>query len=251
MKNTWMHIATLALLASSTLTGCDVSSSRTYLGTMAGAEIGGVVGEALGWMSTDRHSGPGKAMLGSVIGTVAGAAIGNAVAREHESNTVRVGRSNKKEKRGRDDYEYNHRNNNYDYTDQGYQTGGGYYDQPATGNGYYTSSDLVISNLNYQDEDGDGRFSRNETVNIIYEVKNTGRRRVDDVVLKVEAEDNSRCFALSPSTTVSIGPGEAVRYKAKAFCKSKPSASVARFKVSATSNTAGNAFDMLQIKMNK
>ena len=59
------------------------------MGTMAGAEIGGVIGEALGWMSTSRHDGPGKAMLGSIVGTVAGAAIGNALTKE---KTTTVGR---------------------------------------------------------------------------------------------------------------------------------------------------------------
>ena len=73
----------IALIGCTTIASCDISSSRNYMGTMAGAEIGGVIGEAMGWMSTSRHDGPGKAMLGSIIGTVAGAAIGNAITKDN------------------------------------------------------------------------------------------------------------------------------------------------------------------------
>lgn len=252
MKRNWIYIVCLALIGSSAVMSCDISSSRNYMGTMAGAEIGGVIGEALGWMSTSRHEGPGKAMLGTIVGTVAGAAIGNAITKD--SNNNRVVSSGRRD---------NVRSNNRYQEDfnPGYQIGGG-------GNEGYTNRDnsnyagqiqggsnsysfLTIGNVTYQDEDGDGRINRNETINIIYEVTNTSRNAVDDVELKIEALDGDKYFAVSPSNSVKIAAGECIRYKAKAFCKSKPSKSPAQFKLSASSRYAGSTSTILQIKINK
>ena len=253
MKKTWIYITGMAVIASTMLASCDISSSRNYLGTMAGAEIGGVVGEALGWMSTSRHDGPGKAMLGSIIGTVAGAAIGNSLTKDRPEQTeVRVGRGNK-----------HNRSQEQTYGGADYQTGGGYGDYGSYGDydrsGYQghsqyrgnSYSPLTINNLTYQDEDGDGRFSRNETVNIIYEVTNTSNQRCDNVILKVEAAESERSFALSPANTVSIAPHETIRYKAKAFCKSRPSSNVGRFTVYAGNDAFGFTTSQLQIKIEK
>lgn len=267
MKNSWINLSLSALLVSTAFSSCSYTSSGNYLGTMAGAEIGGVVGEALGWMSTDRHSGPGKAMLGSIIGTVAGAAIGNSITKDR-AEEINIGRRN-----------------DMDYGNADYQTGGGY-DSHGTygynegynrnqygshdtyvpdsrnrsdskfngryGNGYSIGNgDLAISHVTFEDEDGDGRISRNETVNIMYEVTNKGHRTYSDVILKVDVEDDARKFALSPSTTTTIAPGQTVRYKAKAFCKSRTSSGNVTFRVSANSMNGGNASANLQIRMSK
>ena len=258
----------MVLAGSITLSSCDISSSRNYLGTMAGAEIGGVIGEALGWMSTDRHDGPGKAMLGSVVGTVAGAAIGNYITKDKTDSSSRDNNSDYSLNYGSDynsnsNYNSDYSSNRGGYDDSynmGYQTGGGsdavadnYRGKENKKNGYHIDSNsaLTISNVQYQDEDGDGRFSRNETVNIIYEVKNNSRQTVRNVELKVEAENNSKCFALSPTNVIDIPAGETIRYKAKAFCKSRPSDSITTFKVSANSNASGKLYAELQIRMNK
>lgn len=235
MKTCSAYVLGVMLIGSMSLTGCDITSSRNYLGTMAGAEIGGVIGEALGWMSTDRHDGPGKAMLGSIVGTVAGAAIGNYVTKDKDKD--------------RDGYDYGNRNRNelsqaYGYEDGynvGYQTGGG----------SDMSGSLSISNVQYQDEDGDGRFSRNETVNVIFEVRNDSRMTMRDVELKVEAVNNTKCFVFSPASVATIKAGETIRYKAKVFCKSKPSDNTTVFKVSANSKSGDKSFSELQIRMNK
>jgi len=241
-------------MGSTILESCAVSSSSNYLGTMAGAEIGGVIGEALGWMSTSRHDGPGKAMLGSIIGTVAGAAIGNSLTKDraYETTVVATGR----------------RNNRYDNvaSSPDYQISGGassnYYGNTTdnhTDNRNYRPNNrnvdsysfLTISKVSYQDEDGDGKFSRNETVNIIYEITNTSKRSVDDVVLKIESYDGDKYYAVSPATTITIDAGETIRYKAKAFCKSKPTGTVAKFTLSASSKYAGTVSTILQIKIDK
>ena len=46
-------------------------------------------------------------------------------------------------------------------------------------------------------------------------------------------------------------PGRIMVYKAKAFCKSKPSKSPTQFKLSASSRYAGSTSTILQIKINK
>ena len=250
MRRNWIYIVCIALIGSSTMISCDISSSRNYMGTMAGAEIGGVIGEALGWMSTSRHDGPGKAMLGTIVGTVAGAAIGNALTKDNTTRTTLGRRDNTRDNR-RYEEDYN----------PGYQIGGGgNYDGYTNRQNNYAGSSydgrnsysfLTISNMSYQDEDGDGRISRNETINIIYEVTNTSKNPVDDVELKIEALDGDKYFAVSPSNTTKIAAGECIRYKAKAFCKSKPTKSPAQFKLSASSRYAGSTSTILQIRVNK
>lgn len=237
-----------SILLAGTLTSCDNMDTRTYLGTMAGAEIGGTIGEAIGWMSTSRHSGPGKAMLGSVIGTVAGAVIGNQLSKPKTSTR-----------------EYN---DEYAYERQGnYQTGGGYesdytsrnysstYKAPRTssrrGNGTAynnTGSQLSIRNLTYQDEDGDGRFGRGETINVIYEVTNNGQTPAQ-VELVIDDPTHPNNFAFSPANNVTIQPGQTIRYKAKAFCQSRPKTHTCDLIVYAKSITHGNATGTMRVKV--
>lgn len=237
-----------SILLAGTLTSCDNMDTRTYLGTMAGAEIGGTIGEAIGWMSTSRHSGPGKAMLGSVIGTVAGAVIGNQLSKPKTSTR-----------------EYN---DEYAYERQGnYQTGGGYesdytsrnysstYKAPRTssrrGNGTAynnTGSQLSIRNLTYQDEDGDGRFGRGETINVIYEVTNNGQTPAQ-VELVIDDPTHPNNFAFSPANNVTIQPGQTIRYKAKAFCQSRPKTRTCDLIVYAKSITHGNATGTMRVKV--
>ncbi len=246
MKGTWIYILSISLTGSSILTGCEVSSSYNYMGTIAGAEIGGVIGESIGRMTTNYHDGPGKAMLGNIIGTVAGAAFGNTITKDKNEITQVCSDNN------RNDI-YNEGCN----TD--YQTGGGAdYSYSNIGNSKYNSdkynnynSILSINNVIYQDEDGNGKFGRNETVNIIYEVTNNSHQTIKDVLLAIEAINNIKCFALSPSNTINIGPGETIRYQAKAFCKSKPSESITNFKVSAKSSVSGKISSEMQIRMDK
>lgn len=232
-----------ALVLTSSLTSCTDMSTRSYLGTMAGAEIGGTIGEAIGWLSTSRHQGPGKAMMGSVIGTVAGAAIGHSIATSKNKTT-----------KSYDDYGYESQSN--------YQTGGGYdYDGGYTNRSHsrethrhrgvsYNNygSQLSIRNLTYQDEDGDAHFVRYETINVIYEVTNNGQTPAD-VELLVDDPTHPNNFAFSPSRNVLIQPGQTIRYKAKAFCKSRPKSRTCDIIAYANSTTHGNASAQMHIKV--
>ena len=249
MKRTVYLLSTLLLVGS--LQSCTNMSTRGYLGTMAGAEIGGTIGEAIGWMSTSRHSGPGKAMLGSVIGTVAGAAIGHQLATSGE----------RKNRESYDNYSGSSRYEN----ETNYQTGGGYDNGYASNysshkkhhthneakhSGYHiqNSAQLSIRGLTYQDEDGDGRFGRGETINVIYEVTNNGQTPAQ-VELVIDDPTHPNNFAFSPANNVTIQPGQTIRYKAKAFCQSRPKTRTCDLIVYAKSITHGNATGTMRVKV--
>lgn len=206
-------------------------NSRTYRGTMAGAEIGGTIGEAIGWLSTSRHDGPGKAMLGSIIGTIAGAAIGNSLSSKSERNETygddyvskRIGKKMKKANAS-ESYE----NNNADYS----------------------NSPLLISNLTYQDEDGDGRISKYETINVIYEVTNTSDHIVA-ATLSIDDVENAKTMVFSPSTDLMLDSHQTIRYKAKAFCNGRPRKDRVNIRVFAKSLTDGSSSSSVCITYNK
>jgi len=231
MKKASIYLLSSAILLSS----CYSTSSRGYLGTMAGAEIGGTIGEAIGWISTSRHDGPGKAMLGSVIGTVAGAVIGHKMATQGQtSSTERVNR-----KRNTQTYEQRNDQNVYETPD--FQTGGGYSDVPATSNG------LSIGNVSFQDENGDGKFSQYETINVIYEVTNH-TNRTQEVQLSIDNPAYAKEIAFSPVNTTTIQAGKTIRYKAKAFRKSTLKADYVDIQVFAKSADAGSATASLRVR---
>ena len=205
----------------SSLTGCSSSSPNSYLGMMAGAEIGGTLGEAIGFMSTNRHDGPGKALLGGVVGTVAGAAIGYSIANEADEQAAAKRRA------------------------QAAAT-------PTTTTGASTiwedESPLVISSLTYEDEDGDGKFARYETINIIYEVSNNSNADMT-VELAVSCPDFPEDIVLSPSNVTDIEAGRTIRYKAKAFMKGKVSASAAYITASASPSEGSPVTASLRIPL--
>lgn len=216
MKRTFFPIALAAII----LTGCSSSSPHSYLGLMAGAEIGGTLGEAIGFMSTSRHDGPGKAMLGSVVGTVAGAAIGYSIANEADKQA-----------------EAKRRTATPTTTTQ---TSGGY--------DVWTDEATIfsISSPSYQDEDGDGKLARYETINIIFEVTNHSAepRRVELSVSCPEMPDD---IALSPSNMADIEAGQTIRYKAKALLKKHVKAGSVTIVCAANGTTKGSAQTALRV----
>ena len=252
MKRNWTYSTIIALIGCTMFASCSFTSSSNYMGTMAGAEIGGVIGEALGWMSTSRNEGPGKAMLGSVVGTVVGAAVGNAVTKDKAVTSGR--RNNTREERQDNvvyspDYQISGGNMAYGTDNRRGNNDQRYSNERNTNMNSYRF--LRLRNASYQDEDGNGKCSRNETLNIFYEITNTSNHVAEDVVLKIESLDGDKYFAVSPANTISIAAGETVRYKAKAFCKKIPSGSTATFNLTASSKYAGNTTTILQIKVGK
>lgn len=217
MKKTFIPITLAAII----LTGCSSASPNSYLGLMAGAEIGGTLGEAIGFMSTSRHDGPGKAMLGSVVGTVAGAAIGYSIANEADKQAEAKRRTATP-------------------TTTTTQTSGGY---------DVWADEAPIFSINaptYQDEDGDGKLARYETINIIYEVTNHSNepQRVNLSVSCPELPDD---IALSPSNVADIEPGHTIRYKAKALLKKNLKASSVTIICAANGTTRGSTQAALRV----
>lgn len=200
MRKSITHVAITAMAI--LLCACSSTSPNAYLGMMAGAEIGGTLGEAIGLMSTNRHDGPGKAMLGSVIGTVAGAAIGYELVQSAEQANAST------------------------------RSAAGTTTQATTAP---ATSPLAISNITYQDEDGDAKFARYETINVIYEVTNTSSKALD-TQLSIQAPQADDDIALSPTTTATIEAGKTIRYKAKAFLKNMPKAKAIDIRVEASPN---------------
>ena len=224
-----MHKTLLLILAAavglSSLCGCSSSSPNAYLGMMAGAEIGGTLGEAIGFMSTNRHDGPGKALLGGVVGTVAGAAIGYSIANEADEQAAAKRRA---------------------------QTAATTTTTTTTTTDASTlwedESPLVISSLTYEDEDGDGKFARYETINIIYEVSNNSQAKMS-VELAVSCPDFPDDIVLSPSNVTDIEAGRTIRYKAKAFMKGKVNASAAYLTASASPSEGSPVSASLRIPL--
>lgn len=210
------------LIVATVLAGCSFSSNSNYMGTMVGAEIGGVIGEAIGIATHNR--GPLSAMTGRVIGTAVGAAAGYQITKQAD------------EKR-------NNKQNDHNISNQS--------DIEIPGSFYSNNSALRIVNVSYEDENGDGKISRNETINIIYEVENISERNLNDVELVLTCLTDQNAFMTSPAEKVSIEAGQTIRYKAKAFCKYVPSATNAKFQALAESNRGGNAGVTLDITLDR
>lgn len=226
MKKITTYTLASTLLFSS-MSSCGTMDSRSYLGTMAGAEIGGTIGEAIGWMATSRHDGPGKAMLGSIVGTIVGAAVGNSLSSKSEREAETSAYIGKKMRKA--------------------DTSESSYDDLSTN---YSACPLVISNLTYQDEDGDGRISKYETINVIYEVTNTSDHIVA-ATLSIDDAENAKTMVFSPSTDLMIDSHQTIRYKAKAFCNGRPKNDRVNIHVFATSIADGVTSSFVGISYNK
>lgn len=237
-----MRKTVITILLAATLTGCSYTTSGEYLGVMTGAAIGGDLGETIGWISSGHRNHGGGALLGRVVGTTAGAIIGHAVTKPKD-----------KGKNGQD----------YDEDLTSYQTSGGYaapkdeYMRPVEGKRKYsgnndkrkyTVGDLTIQSVSFEDENGDGRFSKHEICNIVYEVSNIGSSPID-VDLYITESGNGNCFEVSPKTRACIAAHKTIRYRAKAYCKRIPASSSVTFNVFATSRNNGSASDLIRIKM--
>ena len=228
-----------------------------YMGTMTGAEIGGMVGHSIG-RGTHSYNG---GWLGTLIGTVAGAAIGYSVGNaatqsERPPKSKKVKKSKKSSQRSDDEY---NRRGSYDDT-YGYQTDGGY-DEGASediqaieddGSAVYTvasnNSDLVITKQSYMDSNGDGFINKGELITVMFDVKNSSSHEINNLRLDVVENDNGKCFVISPAKVVNIRSGETLRYSAKVMCKRIPSTSKAEFTLLAVSPTA-TANSEMRIKL--
>lgn len=231
-------LSTVKILLASALL-CSCASTPSYYsmsGTMAGASIGSQLGEAIGWISGGNNR-YGSSLVGRVIGTAAGAGIGYTITQKQIDNANRqYDNDNRQYDNGtyRTEEPVRNQSNNHNY-------------RPTTntpkrnfriGNAHPTrNNSLQISNISYQDENGDGNISKGETCTISYEVTNNTHWLISDLVVEISEESFTKRYAFSPSTpNVSISPEGTIRYKANVYCKKKPNQPSVAIKLSAYSN---------------
>ena len=70
-----------------------------------------------------------------------------------------------------------------------------------------------------------------------------------NVELIIDDPTHPNNFAFSPANNVTIQPGQTIRYKAKAFCKSRPKSRTCDIIAYANSATHGNASAQMHIKV--
>ncbi|MBR1521765.1 MAG: hypothetical protein IJ635_11085 [Bacteroidaceae bacterium] len=208
MKKTKITCLTLATV----MMASSCTSSYQAAGGMTGAMIGSSVGEAVGFLSGHGPFRGENAALGSLIGMGIGAVLGVGIASQIEENEKVEAR--RYEERNNDSYGYQNRANATDgyYGDQDYQIGGGAY------NGASTSAYVSISDLSYMDSDGDGYFSKDETVEVEGYITNTATTPLRDIVIYLNVNEQKN-IAVSPSLTTTLQPGQKIRYTGRLHCR--------------------------------
>lgn len=228
-----------------------LGSCGTYTGSGAymGASLGSILGSAIGGIS----NGPRGSDLGTIIGMAGGAAVGAAIgssADKAQMERVTQDKSQRaiRQQQRQDDSYYTPQNNNYNNTEQQQDNSG--FDPSNSGDdriydfqgsdytGSYSASkptttvpaqssvdDLVkkytynphleILNARFVDNNQDGALSRNEIGKVIFEITNSGKQPVSDVVPTVVVVSGNRHIYVSPSLHIeSIAPEGKIRYTA-------------------------------------
>ena len=201
MKKTNVFLLSLAILMSGTATSCHDSTS--YMGTIAGAQLGSTLGGAIGWLGGSGRGRSNGSALGTIVGTVGGAAIGAAIANNaSKKHTEYMGSDANQYAFGSDEWK---RESSRVY---------GQNDVKSSRDGYASNSKLYISNLSFQDENGDGKLNKEETIIVSFTVQNMEDKKMEVELFLLEP-NYYRDLEISQPKTVSIAPREMVRYKAK------------------------------------
>ena len=237
MKKTNVFLLSLAILVSGTATSCYNSTS--YMGTIAGAQLGSTIGNAVGWLGGGHSRGSGAA-IGTIVGTVGGAALGAAIA-------------NNAEKKSRAQYS-NSNTPDYGFGSEEWKSETsriyGKNDYRHIYHGNSTNSTLYISNLNFRDENGDGKLNKDETIEVSYTVQNTGTTPAK-VELAVIEPNYYKDLEISKPNVVTIAPNETMRYKAKVYCKHNLNKKTIELQAHASSQEAGDVYEVLRVNCSK
>lgn len=180
-------LSSVMLLTSCTSSGQAVAG---LTGAAIGSNIGGAIGGASG-RGYYHYNGQGAA-LGSLIGMGVGAALGVAIQKSVENNE-------------RSYYE-------------GYQDNSSYsssYNTPAP---VQPRLPLSISEITYFDGNGDGYMSKGETIEVETYIKNTGSRTLYNLYITLDTQ-NSKYVTVSSPLTISLEPGQKVRYSGRIYCR--------------------------------
>lgn len=247
-----------------------LGSCGTYTGSGAyvGASLGSILGSAIGGLS----DGPRGSDLGTIIGMAGGAAVGAAVGlAADQAQQARVREDVKqirqrRQQRQNDDSYYTPQNNNYnsdynssdnsgfdpsnsgddriyDFQSSDY-TGSYSASKPTTNVPAESSVDNLVKNYTYNphleilnarfvDDNQDGALSRNEIGKVIFEITNSGKQAVSDVVPTVVVVSGNRHIYVSPSLHIeSIAPEGKIRYTAIVKADGKLKAGSEKFALS-------------------
>lgn len=242
------QVILLGLCGTLMISSCTTSSAGA--GAMNGAMLGGWFGSAIGGIV----GGPYGHDVGTVIGMTTGAVAGAAVGQAEENNRRAEVREHYRRVHGNDDmygqyssgynnrqyssnYSQNYGNSGFDSSNSGDDR---LYDfQSSDYTGSYSSSrpvstvptqsqieifsphdlsystDLEISNARFIDDNNDGMLRRGEKAKIIFEIKNTSKKVLYDLVPTVVEMTQNKHIAISPSMHIeSIAPGQKLRYTA-------------------------------------
>lgn len=215
-----------ALAAALLISSC--SSSYQAQGGVTGALIGSRVGETIGFLSGHGHFRGENAALGSLIGMGVGAVLGVGIASQIEQGE-QIGQRPK-------------RTDRYDETPD-YQTGSGAYAGTIPGA-------VSISDLTYMDSDGDGLFSKNETLEVEGFITNTSNEPLKDIVIFLKS-DNTKDVSISPSLTTTLRPGQKIRYTGRLHCKKAHNGKTLSVTLNTFHSGKVNTSGKLNIKMTK
>ncbi len=251
-------ITTMALAGTLLLGSCG---TYTGSGAYVGASLGSILGSAIGGIS----DGPRGSDFGTILGMAGGAAIGAAIGssadkaqEERVQQDMSQMRRHRQQQQQQDDSYYTPQTNSYSsqqqqQDDSGFDpsnsgddriydfhgsdyTGSYSASKPTTTvpaqssvddlvKGYTYNPHLEILNARFVDNNQDGALARNEIGKVIFEITNSGKQPVSDVVPTVVVVSGNRHIYVSPSLHIeSIAPEGKIRYTAivKADGKLKP-----------------------------
>lgn len=231
-----------------------LTSCGTYTGTGAyvGTNIGGILGSAIGGISDGPRGSDIGTIVGMAGGAVVGGIIGNqadqaqreAVIEHH--HRVQQQQASRRSSSNDDTYSSDSSTESYEQSgaeqsgfdasnsgdDRIYDFSGSDYtgdysaQQPTTTvpakssvesmtQGLSYNPSLEIRNARFVDDNQDNAVSRGELCKVIFEVYNTGRTPVYDVVPTVVETTGNRHIFISPNMHVEqIAPGKGIRYTA-------------------------------------
>lgn len=201
------------------LSGCG---TYTGAGAYAGASLGGLFGSAVGGIS----GGPRGSDVGTLVGMVGGAAVGAAIgaaADEKEEARIAAARQRAASRtsvstvsEADDVYESDYVDNAYDGTVSGDDRIDLDLEAPATTvTSAYTDERLTIRNVEFIDQNGDGRLNPGETATIAFEIMNYTPYIIYDVMPDVTEVNGNRNILISQGVRIeSLAPGNGVRYTA-------------------------------------
>lgn len=241
-----------------------LGSCGTYTGSGAymGASLGSILGSAIGGISDGPRGSDLGTIIGMAGGAALGAAIGSSADQAREERVqedVRQMRQHRQQRQQQqDDSYYTPQGNSYNgqgstqddsgfdpsnsgddriYDFQGSDYTGSYSaSKPTTSVPAESSVDDLVKNYTYNphleilnarfvDSNQDGALSRNEIGKVIFEITNSGKLAVSDLVPTVVVVSGNRHIYVSPSLHIeSIAPEGKIRYTAivKADGKLKP-----------------------------